>query len=30
MPIPLEDLMAVTRATIAVRESLSSGRPQRV
>ncbi len=30
MPIPLDDLMAVTRATIAVRESLSSGRPQRV
>ena len=30
MPIPLEDLMAVTRATIAVHESLSSGRPQRV
>ena len=30
MPIGLEDLMAVTRATIAVHESLSSGRPQRV
>ena len=30
MPIPLEDLMAVTRATIAVHESLSSGRPQRI
>jgi predicted dehydrogenase/threonine dehydrogenase-like Zn-dependent dehydrogenase len=30
MPIGLEDLMAVTRATIAVHESLSSGRPERV
>ena len=30
MPIPLESLLAVTRATIAVRESLSSGRPERV
>jgi predicted dehydrogenase/threonine dehydrogenase-like Zn-dependent dehydrogenase len=30
MPIPLEDLIAVTRATIAVRESLSSGRPVRI
>ena len=30
MPISLEDLMAVTRATIAVHESLSSGRPQRI
>ena len=30
MPIPLEDLMAVTMATIAVHESLSTGRPQRV
>ncbi len=30
MPIPLEDLMGVTRATIAVRESLSSGRPERI
>ena len=30
MPIPLESLVAVTRATIAVRESLSSGRPERV
>ena len=28
MPIPLEDLIAVTSATIAVHESLSSGRPQ--
>ena len=30
MPIPLEDLVAVTRATIAVSESLSTGRPERV
>jgi predicted dehydrogenase/threonine dehydrogenase-like Zn-dependent dehydrogenase len=30
MPIPLEELLAVTSATIAVRESLSSGRPQRI
>ena len=30
MPIPLEALVAVTSATIAVRESLSSGRPERV
>jgi predicted dehydrogenase/threonine dehydrogenase-like Zn-dependent dehydrogenase len=30
MPILLEELLAVTSATIAVRESLSSGRPQRV
>jgi len=30
MPIPLESLTAVTRATIAVRESLASGRPERV
>jgi predicted dehydrogenase/threonine dehydrogenase-like Zn-dependent dehydrogenase len=30
MPIPLDDLVAVTSATIAVRESLSSGRPERV
>jgi len=30
MPIPLESLLAVTRATIAVRESLSCGRPERV
>jgi len=30
MPIPLESLVAVTRATIAVRESLLSGRPERV
>jgi len=30
MPIPLEDLIVITRATIAVRESLSSGRPERV
>ena len=29
MPIPLEDLIAVTSATIAVHESLSSGRLQR-
>ena len=29
MPIPLEELLAVTSATSAVRESLSSGRPQR-
>jgi predicted dehydrogenase/threonine dehydrogenase-like Zn-dependent dehydrogenase len=30
MPIPLEALVAVTRATIAVRESLLSGRPEPV
>ena len=30
MPIPVESLVAVTRATIAVRESLLSGRPERV
>jgi predicted dehydrogenase/threonine dehydrogenase-like Zn-dependent dehydrogenase len=30
MPIPLETLVAVTSATIAVRESLLSGRPERV
>jgi predicted dehydrogenase/threonine dehydrogenase-like Zn-dependent dehydrogenase len=30
MPIPLESLVAVTRATIAVRESLSSGKPEAV
>jgi predicted dehydrogenase len=30
MPIPLESLVGVTRATIAVRESLASGRPERV
>jgi predicted dehydrogenase/threonine dehydrogenase-like Zn-dependent dehydrogenase len=30
MPIPLESLVAVTRATIAVRESLSSGKPELV
>jgi predicted dehydrogenase/threonine dehydrogenase-like Zn-dependent dehydrogenase len=30
MPIPLEALVAVTRATIAVSESLSSGKPERV
>jgi predicted dehydrogenase/threonine dehydrogenase-like Zn-dependent dehydrogenase len=30
MPIPLESLVAVTSATIAVRESLASGRPERV
>jgi predicted dehydrogenase len=30
MPIPLESLVAVTRATIAVRESLASGGPERV
>jgi predicted dehydrogenase/threonine dehydrogenase-like Zn-dependent dehydrogenase len=30
MPIPLDALMAVTRATIAVGESLSSGKPERV
>ena len=30
MPIPLESLVATTRATIAVGESLSSGRPERV
>jgi predicted dehydrogenase len=29
MPIPLESLVAVSRATIAVRESLLSGRPER-
>ena len=30
MPIPLESLVATTSATIAVAESLSSGRPERV
>ena len=30
MPIPLESLVATTRATIAVGESLLSGRPERV
>jgi predicted dehydrogenase/threonine dehydrogenase-like Zn-dependent dehydrogenase len=30
MPIPVESLVATTRATIAVRESLLSGRPERV
>jgi predicted dehydrogenase/threonine dehydrogenase-like Zn-dependent dehydrogenase len=30
MPIPLEALVAVTRATIAVGESLSSGRPEQI
>ena len=30
MPIPLNDLVAVTKATIAVRESLSSRRPERI
>jgi predicted dehydrogenase/threonine dehydrogenase-like Zn-dependent dehydrogenase len=30
MPIPLETLVAVTRATIAVGESLTSGRPERI
>jgi predicted dehydrogenase/threonine dehydrogenase-like Zn-dependent dehydrogenase len=30
MPIPLETLVAVTTATIAVGESLSSGKPQRI
>jgi predicted dehydrogenase/threonine dehydrogenase-like Zn-dependent dehydrogenase len=30
MPIPVESLIATTRATIAVRESLLSGRPERV
>ncbi len=30
MPIPLESLVSVSRATIAVRESLLSGRPERV
>ena len=30
MPVPLESLVAVTRATIAVRESLSSGKPEPV
>jgi predicted dehydrogenase/threonine dehydrogenase-like Zn-dependent dehydrogenase len=30
MPIPLETLIAVTRATIAVGESLSSGKPERI
>jgi len=30
MPIPLEALVAVTRATIAVRESLLSLRPESV
>jgi predicted dehydrogenase/threonine dehydrogenase-like Zn-dependent dehydrogenase len=30
MPIPLETLVAVTKATIAVGESLSSGKPERV
>jgi predicted dehydrogenase/threonine dehydrogenase-like Zn-dependent dehydrogenase len=30
MPIPLESLMATTRATIAVRDSLLSGKPEQV
>ena len=30
MPIPVDALVAVTRATIAVGESLSSGKPERV
>ena len=30
MPIPLESLIATTRATIAVRDSLLSGKPERV
>jgi predicted dehydrogenase/threonine dehydrogenase-like Zn-dependent dehydrogenase len=30
MPIPLESLVAVTKATIAVGESLSSGKPERI
>ena len=30
MPIPLESLVAVTRATIAAGASLSSKRPERV
>ena len=30
MPIPLDALVAVTRATVAVGESLSSGKPERV
>ena len=30
MPIPVESLVAVIRATFAVRESLLSGRPERV
>jgi hypothetical protein len=30
MPISLDSLVATTRATIAVAESLSSGRPERV
>ncbi len=30
MPIPVESLVATTRATIAVSESLTSGRPERV
>jgi predicted dehydrogenase/threonine dehydrogenase-like Zn-dependent dehydrogenase len=30
MPIPLETLVAVTKATIAVDESLSSGKPERI
>jgi predicted dehydrogenase/threonine dehydrogenase-like Zn-dependent dehydrogenase len=30
MPIPIESLVATTRATIAVRESLLTGRPERV
>jgi len=30
MPIPLESLVATTRATIAVRDSLLSGKPERV
>ena len=30
MPIPVESLVAVTRATFAVRESLLSGRPERI
>ena len=30
MPIPLESVVATTSATIAVGDSLSSGRPERV
>ena len=30
MPIPLESLVATTRATIAVRDSLLSGKPEHV
>jgi hypothetical protein len=30
MPIPVESLVATTRATIAVQDSLLGGRPERI